>query len=48
MLLLAWVQILAIFYVLWWLVGRLSSVLFHFRVFRTRVASDLDKKLHHF
>lgn len=47
--LLGWVKVLAIFFVLWWVVENiLTRPLFRFRVFSTRVVSDVEKKLHQF
>jgi len=47
--LIGWTRVVAIYFVLWWLVGRLlSRELFRFRVFSMRVVSDLERKMHAF
>lgn len=44
----AWVQILAIYVIFWWLFSKFEYVIFHHRIVGTRVVSDLQAKSHRF
>lgn len=44
----AWVQILAVYVIFWWLFSKFEYVVFHHRVVDTRVVSDLQAKSHRF
>mmetsp|Transcript_37005 Transcript_37005/g.92124 ORF Transcript_37005/g.92124 Transcript_37005/m.92124 type:complete len:315 (-) Transcript_37005:130-1074(-) len=44
----AWVQILAVYIIFWYLFSRFEYVIFHHRVVETRVVSDLQAKTHRF
>ena len=44
----AWVQILAIYIIFWWIFTKFEYVVFHHRIVDTRVVSDLQAKSHRF
>lgn len=44
----AWVQILAIYIIFWWIFSKFEYVVFHHRIVDTRVVSDLKEKSHRF
>lgn len=44
----AWVQILSVYVIFWWLFSKFEYVVFHHRVVDTRVVSDLQAKSHRF
>ena len=44
----AWVQILAVYVIFWWLFSKFEYVVFHHRIVNTRVVSDLQTKSHRF
>ena len=44
----ALVRVLVLYWVIWYFVSLFGRVLFHFRVFPTRVSSDIVPKLHQF
>ena len=44
----AWVQILAVYVIFWWLFSKFEYVVFHHRLVTTRVVSDVQPKSHRF
>ena len=44
----AWVQILALYVIFWWLFSKFEYVVFHHRLVNTRVVSDVQPKSHRF
>ncbi len=44
----AWIQFLVTFVVLWWLYSYLEQFMFYYRVFSTRVVSDVMPKMQKF
>ena len=44
----AWVQILAVYVIFWWIFSKFEHVVFHHRLVHTRVVSDIQPKSHRF
>lgn len=44
----AWVQILAVYVIFWWIFSKFEHVVFHHRLVDTRVVSDIQPKSHRF
>ena len=44
----AWVQILAVYVIFWWIFTKFEHLVFHHRIVQTRVVSDIQPKAHRF
>ena len=44
----AWVQILAVYVIFWWIFTKFEYLVFHHRIVQTRVVSDIQPKAHRF